>query len=123
MGERFAEGGQDGDAALRNERAEHAARQSAQSWVAVRLRPVLQARGNVAERAARKFDPSALTKAEEEAGWSSVHDALWAAQRERSVHTPTYLSARDEVAVDDVEYVPFNDGVVVLNVWRERILL
>lgn len=59
MAERFAEGGQEGDAALRNERAEHAARQAAQSWV----------------------------------------------------------------AVDDVEYVPFNDGVVVLNVWRARILL
>ncbi|CAG9571336.1 putative phosphoglycan beta 1,3 galactosyltransferase [Leishmania major strain Friedlin] len=121
--ERSAEGGQEGDAIPRNERAERAARQAAQSWVADRLRPVLQASGNVAERAARKFDAAALTTAEEGAGWSSLPDVLWALQRDCSVHTPPYLSTRDGVAIDDVEYVPFSDGVLVLNGWKARILL
>ncbi|TPP46332.1 hypothetical protein CGC21_5155 [Leishmania donovani] len=120
--ERSAEGGQEGDAILCNARAERAARQAAQSWVADRLRSVLQAGGNVAEGAARKLDAAALTAAEEEAGWSSLPDVLWAVQRDRSVHTPPYLSDRDGVAIDDVEYVPFSDGVLVLNGLKARIL-
>ncbi|GET87174.1 phosphoglycan beta 1,3 galactosyltransferase 1 [Leishmania tarentolae] len=118
-----AEGGSGGDLALHNERAEHAARQAAQSWVAERLGRVLQASSDDSESAARKFRAPSFTDAEKEAGWSSLPDVRWALQRDRSVHTPPYLSARDGVAINDVEYIPFTDGVLLPNGWKARILL